>query len=210
MLVGNETSREQYIRTGRNLEFLTIGWNSLEAIIGIVAGLIAGSIALVGFGLDSVIEVSSGVALLWRLSLDANAARREELEARTLKIVGVTFFALATYVTYEALSALWSREAPQTSYTGIGLAALSLAVMPILARAKRRVAAQINSRALQADSRQTDICAYLSAIRLGGLALNALAGWWWADPVAALIMVPIMVKEGAEAFKSEACCDSCD
>lgn len=209
MIVGNETARIQSVRTGRNLELLSIGWNSLEAIIAVAAGLIAGSIALVGFGLDSVIEVSSGVALLWRLSLDADANRRERIEATTLKIVGLTFFALAAYVAYEAVAALWTRRAPESSYVGVGLAALSLVVMPILARAKRRVAAQLNSRALVADSRQTDICAYLSAILLGGLLLNAYLGWWWADPIAALIMIPIIVKEGREAFRGETCCDSC-
>lgn len=208
MIIGNETARIQSVRTGRNLELLSIGWNSLEAIIAVVAGLIAGSIALVGFGLDSVIEVSSALALLWRLSLDADANRREQIEARTLKIVGFTFFALAAYVAYEAVAALWTRR-PESSYVGIGLAALSLLVMPILARAKRRVAARINSRALVADSRQTDICAYLSAILLGGLLLNAYSGWWWSDPIAALIMVPIIAKEGQEAFRGETCCDSC-
>ena len=208
MLIVDET-RTGYIRKGRTLELLTIGWNSLEAIIAVGFGLIAGSIALVGFGFDSVIEVSSGVALLWRLSLDADPERRERIEATTLRIVGVTFFVLAAYVAYEAVTALWNREPPSASYAGIALAALSLIVMPILARAKRRVASQIQSKALQADSRQTDICAYLSAILLGGLVLNAAFGLWWADPVAALIMVPIIVKEGKEAVKGETCCDSC-
>jgi divalent metal cation (Fe/Co/Zn/Cd) transporter len=209
MIAGNETARIRSVRNGRNLELLSIGWNSLEAIVAVVAGLIAGSIALVGFGLDSVIEVSSGLALLWRLSLDADARRREQVEATTLKIVGFTFFALAGYVAYDAIGALATHQAPEASYVGIVLAVLSLAIMPMLARAKRRVAAQINSRALVADSRQTDICAYLSAILLGGLLLNASLGWWWSDPVAALIMVPIIVKEGQEAFRGDTCCDSC-
>ena len=128
--------------------------------------------------------MSSGIALLWRLSLDADLERRERIEEVTLKIVGATFFVLAAYVAYESVTALWNREPPSPSYVGIGLAALSLMVMPILARAKRRVAAQIQSRAEQADSRQTDICAYLSAILLAGLVFNALFGLWWADPVA--------------------------
>ena len=209
MLIGDEAARAAHVNRGRRLEVLTIAWNCLEAAIAIFAGLIAGSIALVGFGLDSVIEVASGVALLWRLSLDADVHRRERIEQTTLKVVGVTFIVLAAYVTFESVSSLWSREAPSASTTGIVLAALSLIVMPVLARAKRRVAAQINSRALQADSRQTDICAYLSAILLGGLLMNALFGLWWADPVAALIMVPIIVKEGIEALRGETCCDSC-
>jgi divalent metal cation (Fe/Co/Zn/Cd) transporter len=205
----HESARAVQVRTGRSLELLTIGWNTLEAVIAVASGLLAGSIALVGFGLDSVIEVSSGIALLWRLSLDADAKRRERIEAIALKIVGASFLALAVYVAFDAIVALWRREPPEASYVGIALAALSLAVMPALARAKRRVASQIQSKALQADSRQTDICAYLSAILLGGLLLNALFGWWWSDPVAALVMAPIIAKEGREAWRGETFCDSC-
>jgi divalent metal cation (Fe/Co/Zn/Cd) transporter len=189
------------IQRGRRLEYLTIGWNSLEAVIAIGAGATAGSIALVGFGFDSVIEVSSGAILLWRLLGD------EEREKIALRLVGISFLALAAYVAFDAVKSLWLRDAPDESYIGIMLAALSLIVMPILARAKRKVAANLNSRALAADSRQTDICAYLSAILLAGLVLNALFGWWWADPVAALIMTPIIVKEGIEALRGETCCD---
>lgn len=209
MLLIDET-RKVFVRRGRNLEVLTIGWNTVEAIVAIVAGLLAGSIALVGFGMDSVIEVSSGVALLWRLSTDTDIVRREKVEALTLRIVGITFFALAAYVAFESIKSIAWRESPSASMTGVVLAALSLIVMPLLARAKRRVASQIQSKALQADSRQTDICAYLSAILLGGLLLNALFGLWWADPVAALLMVPIIVKEGKGAVRGETCCDSCD
>ena len=198
--------RAEHLRRGRNLEYLTIGWNLLEAVIAIGAGLLAGSIALVGFGIDSVIEVSSGVILLWRLF------GSEEREKIALRLVGVSFLALAAYVAFDAVKSLWLRQPPEESYIGITLAALSLIVMPILARAKRRVAANLNSRALEADSRQTDICAYLSAILLAGLGLNALFGWWWADPVAALIMIPIIAKEGLEALRGETCCgidDTC-
>jgi len=209
MILGDETIPAAQVRKGRSLEFLTIGWNILEAFVAVVAGIAAGSISLVGFGLDSVIEVSSGVTLMWRLSRDADAARREKLENTSLRIVGITFIALAGYVAIDAVISLWNREHPDSSYIGIGLATLSLVIMPLLARAKRRVASQIQSRALQADSRQTDICAYLSAILLGGLLLNALFGMWWADPVAALVMVPIIAKEGIEALKGEACSDGC-
>jgi divalent metal cation (Fe/Co/Zn/Cd) transporter len=204
--LSQEITRAVNVRRGRWLEYLTIGWNSLEAIIAIGAGLVAGSIALVGFGLDSIIEVSSGAALLWRLHMDA-PEKRERSERIALKLVGISFLLLAAYVIFDAAQSLITRETPEASYVGIGLAALSLVVMPLLARAKRKVAASINSRALQADSRQTDICAYLSAILLGGLLLNALFGWWWADPVAALVMTPIIVKEGIEALRGETCCD---
>ena len=193
--------RGNSIRRGKLLEYFTIGWNSLEAIIAVGAGVIAGSIALVGFGIDSVIEVSSGAILLWRLT---SGEHREQL---ALKLVGVSFLALAAYVAFDAIKSLWFREPPEASYVGIALAAFSVVVMPILARAKRKVAANLNSRAMQADSRQTDICAYLSAILLVGLGLNALFGWWWADPVAALLMIPIIAKEGVEALHGETCCD---
>jgi divalent metal cation (Fe/Co/Zn/Cd) transporter len=198
--------RREQVRRGRWLEYLTVGWNSLEGIIAVGAGLVAGSIALVGFGFDSVIEVTSGLALLWRLHMDA-PEKRERAEQVALKVVGVSFLALAAYVVFDALKSLITREPPEASYVGIAIATLSLVVMPLLARAKRRVAAEINSRAMQADSRQTDICAYLSAILLGGLILNALLGWWWADPVAALVMTPVIGKEGVEALRGEACCD---
>lgn len=187
---------------GRRLAYVTILWNSLEAIIAVGAGIVAGSIALVGFGFDSVIEVSSGAIILWRL---ASGEHRERL---AMRLVGISFLALAAYVAFDAVKALIYREVPETTYIGIAIAALSLVVMPVLARAKRKVAAELNSNAMKADSRQTDLCAYLSAILLGGLILNAAVGWWWADPVAALIMVPIIAKEGIEALRGETCCDA--
>lgn len=188
------------LRVGRRLEYLTIGWNSLEAVAAIVAGLIAGSVALVGFGFDSVIEVSSGAILLWRLIAG------EHRERLALKLVGISFLALAVYVTFDAAKSLWFREPPDASFIGIIIAALSLVVMPLLARAKRKVATSLNSGAMQADSRQTDICAYLSAILLIGLGLNWLFGWWWADPLAAMVMIPIIAKEGIGALRGETCC----
>ncbi len=201
-----ETARAASVRYGRLLEYLTIGWNSLEGVASIVAGVLAGSIALVGFGFDSLIEVSSGAALLWRLHLDA-PEKRERAEQIALKIVGASFVLLAAYIGFDAVKSLMTRETAERSYIGIAIATLSLVVMPILARAKRRVAAEINSRAMKADSRQTDLCAYLSGILLAGLALNALFGWWWADAVAALVMVPIIAKEGIEALRGKACED---
>ena len=199
--------RQAALVRGRRLEYLTVGWNSLEAIASIFAGLVAGSIALVGFGLDSVIETSSGLALLWRLrhANERNAQSRERAERIALRIVGASFLALAAYVGYEAGRDLWNREAPERSVPGIVIAVLSLIAMPLLAHAKRKVARTLNSRALQADSRQTDICAYLSAILLGGLLLNLLLGWWWADPLAGLIMVPIIAREGLEAIQGGPC-----
>jgi len=188
---------------GRRLEYFTIGWNLTEALVGIGAGWLAGSVALVGFGADSVIESLSGGVLLWRLASPHQDESRERLASR---LVGVSFFLLAAYVLYESLAALLRREAPASSPVGIGLAAVSLVVMPLLARAKRRVAAAIQSRALVADSRQTDLCAVLSAILLGGLGLNALLGWWWADPLAALAMVPLIALEGRKAWQQKHCC----
>ena len=189
------------VRRGRFLSYLTIIWNSLEGIIAIGSGVVAGSIALVGFGVDSVIEVSSGVIILWRLAAD------EQRERLALRLVGISFLALATYVAFDAIKSLIYFEPPEASYVGIAIAALSLIVMPWLAREKRKIAAKLNSRAIKADSRKTDICMYLSAILLGGLGLNALFGFWWADPVAALIMVPIIAKEGIEAVRGETCDD---
>lgn len=190
---------------GRRLAYLTILWNSLEGIIAVGAGIAAGSIAMVGFGVDSVIEVSSGLIIVWRL---ASGEHRERL---ALRLVGISFLALGTFIAIDAAKSLWFHQPPETTYIGIAIATLSLIVMPLLAKAKRNVAREIISNAMIADSRQTDLCAYLSAILLGGLILNAVFGWWWADPVAALIMVPIITKEGIEALRGKTCddCHSC-
>jgi divalent metal cation (Fe/Co/Zn/Cd) transporter len=201
-----EERRASILRRGRRLEYFTIAYNSLEGLISVMLGVMAGSIALVGFGIDSGIEVTSGAALLWRLHGDKDDARSERKERITLQIVGVCFLVLAAYVGYEAVASLLNREAPETSVLGIMLAIASLIVMPLLTRAKRQVAREIGSAAMTADAKQTEFCVYLSAILLGGLVLNALLGWWWADPVAALIMVPIIGKEGLEALRGETCC----
>jgi divalent metal cation (Fe/Co/Zn/Cd) transporter len=197
--------RAGWVRRGKRLEQLTILWNCLEGLIAVGAGVAAGSVALVGFGIDSVIEVSSGVAVLWRLHGD----HEPEREKRALRMVGVSFIALAIYVGFDAVSTLWLREAPERSLTGIVLAVLSLAVMPLLARAKRRVAGRLGSAAMTADAKQTELCAYLSAILLGGLLMNALFGIWWADPVSALVMVPIIGREGVEALRGKGCGCGC-
>jgi divalent metal cation (Fe/Co/Zn/Cd) transporter len=205
LLAGVE--RESLVRRGQRLSWLTLVYNSLEGFVAIGAGLLAGSVALVGFGFDSAIELAASAAALWRLNADVDPVERERVERLTLKAVGILFLALALYVTLDAVNALLKQEAPDESTVGIVLAAASLVVMPLLARAKRRVAIALGSRALRAESQQTQLCTYLSAILLGGLTLNAFFGWWWADPVAALIMVPIIGKEGVEALRGNDCCD---
>jgi cation diffusion facilitator family transporter len=200
-----DRERANYLRAGRRLEYFTLGWNLTEAAVAVSAGLFAGSIALIGFGIDSLIESLSGGILLWRLR-QAEAETDESRERLAHRLVGISFFLLALYVAFEAGKSLLRHEEPETSVVGIILSIVSLIVMPLLARAKRRVAAKIDSRALYADSRQTDICAYLSAILLGGLLLNALFGWWWADPTAALCMLPLIFREGIEVVRGGSCC----
>jgi divalent metal cation (Fe/Co/Zn/Cd) transporter len=190
---------------GERLEYFTIAWNCLEGLVAVTAGAIAGSISLVGFGIDSFIEVTSGAALLWRMSSDADERNRKRVERAALRIVGVCFTALAAYVGYEAARDLMSHRAPGHSIPGIILACVSLIVMPILSRAKRRVGAALQSVAMNADAKQTEFCAYLSAILLGGLLFHAAWGLWWADPVSALIMVPIIANEGVEGLRGDPC-----
>ena len=196
------TSHSGYMKRGRQLEYFTIGWNLFEACVAAVSGLAAGSISLIGFGIDSLIESLSGVALIWRLREIHDNDKREN---RALRLVGISFLALAIYVGGGSGKALFNHEPTETSLVGICLAIASLIVMPVLARAKRRVAAKIDSRALHADSRQSDLCAYLSLILLVGLSLNVSLGWWWADPVAGLLMVPLIVKEGVVAIRGAKC-----
>jgi divalent metal cation (Fe/Co/Zn/Cd) transporter len=201
--------RAALVRRGLRLNYLTLGYNALEAAVALVAGLLAGSVALVGFGVDSVIEVTASGAAQWRLRADVDPSRRARVERVTTRVIGWSFLALAAYVAADSTKALWLRERPERSYAGIAILALSAVVMPLLARAKRRVAHALASRALEADATQTSLCAYLSAIALAGVALNALLGWWWADPAAALAMVPIIAKEGLEGVRGDACCDDC-
>ena len=204
------SQRASLVRRGRTLSIITILYNALEGIAAVVSGALAGSISLIGFGADSIIEVASGGASLWRLQADVDPGRRERVERASHRIIGASFLALAAYIGYNAITSLRDREAAGESYLGIGIAAASLIVMPLLARAKRRVAAGLGSRALAADATQTDVCTYLSVILLGGLALNATVGWWWADPVAALAMIPFIAREGIEGLKGEPPCgDDC-
>ena len=202
--MGTPTGRKELLREGRRLEYLTLGWNLVEALVAIGSGLAAGSTALVGFGVDSLIESTSGAVLLWRLLGEEGG---EEREGKALRLVGYSFLLLAAWVGWDGMSSLFGHEAPDQSIVGIVLATASLLIMPVLARAKRRVAVGLGSKALEADSRQTDLCAYLSAILLVGLLLNAFLGWWWADPVAALAMVPIIGGEGLRSLRGEECSD---
>ena len=184
---------------GKRLEYFTIGWNSLEGLGAFATGFIAGSISLIGFGVDSFIEVTSAIALLWRLSLISDEESREQNERFTLKIVGSCFLALSVYVAFVAISNLLRKHAPGHSMAGIAVACAALVAMPLLSRAKKRVGEQLRSGAMFADARQADFCTYLSAILLLGLILNAAVGWWWADPIAAIAMALIIGNEGINA-----------
>ena len=201
----NTIDRDVLARRGQRLEYFTIGWNSIEALAALITGLLAGSIALVGFGLDSMIEVVSGAALLWRLHRDVDEQQREKAERFALWIVGSCFMALAAYITLDSLRSLVFRKSPEHSLIGIVVAIAAMVVMPVLGRAKRDVARQLGSAAMHSDARQADFCMYLSAILLGGLVLNVSLGWWWADPLAALVMVPLIAKEGIGAFRGKTC-----
>jgi len=188
-------------RRARLLALATIGWNLVEAVVAITAGAVAGSSALIGFGLDSTVEVGAAAVALWYL-----AGVDEEREHRALRMIGVSFFALAAYIVFDAGRDLLTGADPDTSAVGIVLAALSLLVMPLLAAAKRRTGQRLGSRALVAESAETQLCAYLSAILLVGLVLRATVGWTWADPLAALGIAVLAAREGREAWKGEDCC----
>jgi len=193
--------REALVRRGILLSYATIGYNSLEAVGSLIAGVLAGSVALVGFGIDSVLEVLASGAAQWRLRSDLDPTKRERVELQTMRIIGLSFLALAVYILLDAARTIWNREAPQRSLLGIIVLTLSVIVMPLLARSKKRVARELGSGALEAEATQTSLCAYLSGIALVGVLLNGLLGWWWADPGAALLMVPIIVREGLEGIR---------
>jgi divalent metal cation (Fe/Co/Zn/Cd) transporter len=193
--------RATLVRQGLRLNALTIAYNTVEAVVSLAAGFVAGSTALVSFGLDSAIELTASGAARWRLRADLDATRRGRVEQATRRIVAWCFVALAIYITFDSLTTLWRRDRPEPSVIGVAILALSIVVMPLLARGKRRVARALHSGALAQESRQTSLCAYLSAIALAGVALNALAAWWWADPAAALLMVPIIAMEGIDGLR---------
>ena len=198
--------RAALVQRGIRLSYATIAYNGFEAVVSLTAGVVAGSVALVGFGFDSVIEVTASGAAQWRLRSDMHHDQRERAELWTMRIVGACFLVLALYVLVDAAQTLWQQRAPERSPLGIGILALSVIVMPLLARSKKKVARALTSSALEAEAAQTSLCAYLSVIGLAGVALNAALGWWWADPVAALVMVPIIVKEGVEGVRARECC----
>ena len=198
-------TRTDLIQRGERLEYFTILWNSIEGLISVAAGIGASSVALVGFGLDSFIEVASGSALLWRMKADRNAAERERAERISLRIVGFCFLTLAAYIAFDSIHSILQRHGPERSILGIAIGIASLLVMPLLAGAKRRVGTAIGSAAMIADSQQTQFCAYLSVILVAGLLLNFFLGWWWSDSVAALLMIPIIANEGMEAVKGKPC-----
>ncbi|MFC8840508.1 cation transporter [Streptomyces griseoincarnatus] len=197
--------REALSRRIRFLVAATITYNVIEAIVAITAGAIASSTALIGFGLDSVIEVSSAAAVAWQFSASDHTVR-EAREQRTLRIIAVSFFALAVYVTFDAVRALNGTGEAERSVPGIVIAALSLAVMPFLSGAQRTAGRELGSASAVADSKQTLLCTYLSAVLLVGLVLNATLGWSWADPIAALAIAGIAVKEGRDAWQGKGCC----
>ena len=201
------TARAAAMRRARRLEATSLGYNLTEAVVGVAAGAAAGSVALVGFGLDSVVESSSAAILLWRLRTERRGMRTaEEAERRAVRLVALAFFALAAYVTAQSIVHLTADVRPGSSALGIGLAVASLIVMPVLAWRKRVVARLLDSRSLQADSRQTTLCTYLSAVLLVGLVANWAFGWWWADPLAAMAIAAIAIREGVELWRTDDFC----
>ncbi len=196
--------RAALVRRGLRLNWLSLGYNALEGAASLIVGFLTRSLALKGFGWDSLIELAAAAAAQWRLRADWRSGQRERVERATRWVIGVCFLALGAYITTDSVTALWRQERPDESVTGMVVLALSVVVMPLLARAKRRVARAMESGALVSEAKQASLCAYLSAIGLAGVALNAVVGWWWADPVAALVMVPIMVKEGIEGMRAPA------
>lgn len=197
------TERARLGRRAQLLAAASVSYNLIEAAIAITAGTIAGSVALVGFGLDSIVEVFSGLVILWQF----RHAMPEAREQQALRLIALSFFALAAYVTFESVRALLGDANPDTSRVGIGLAVASLIVMPFLSWAQRLTGRALGSNAVVADGTQTLLCTYLSAVLLAGLVLNAALGWSWADPLVGLVIAAVALKEGAEAWRGEGCCN---
>lgn len=200
-----------WLKRAFGLVILTLLYNVIEAILSIWTGYLAMSIALIGFGFDSLIEMSASGLMVWRLAIQlkgSNQAVVEQTEHTVHQFVGITFFALAGYIAYESVTGLMFMEKPEESVVGIVIAILSLIVMPILAWGKLRAAEKINSPALRSEAKETIACTILSFVLLLGLAVNATLGWWWADPLAGLLMIPWLIKEGIEGIKGEGCCEN--
>jgi divalent metal cation (Fe/Co/Zn/Cd) transporter len=202
-----ELGRPQLVRRAKFLARLGLGWHAIEAAVAIGAGLAASSVALIGFGADSVVESAAGVVVLWRFGGERHSS--EAAEQRAYRLIGVSFWVIAAYIGVEAVGQLIAGVHPEASWIGIGLAAVTLATMPPLAIAKGRVAERLGSAATRAEGRQNMLCAYLSGALLLGLGANALVGWWWADPITALLIAVVAVREGREAWRGESCCEAC-
>lgn len=203
------TDRPAALRRVRRLNALTIGWNVVEGIVAVAAGVVAGSVSLVGFGFDSGIEVSAGLILLWRLNQEGRGHCLQDTDRRATRAIAVSFAALALYVGVQAIRDLTGGARPDESIVGIVLAILSLSVMPILSRAKRRLAPALGSQAVAADAKQTSLCAMLSLVLLVGLGANAMLGWWWADPVAGLGIALLAAREAVSTWHAESLEDTC-
>jgi divalent metal cation (Fe/Co/Zn/Cd) transporter len=209
MIATNQESRLSAVISGKRLEYFTIAWHLLEGVISLLAGLAAGSLSLVGFGVDSLIELASGATMLWRMGVDHRIDERERNEKLALQLIGWSFIGLAVYLVFEAVVSFAQKQAPEHSPVGIAIALLSLLVMPLISQAKRSIGARLHSPAMRADAKQADFCAYLAAILLVGLLLNYLFNWWWADPIAAIVMAFIIGNEGINASTGQRdCCDA--
>jgi divalent metal cation (Fe/Co/Zn/Cd) transporter len=196
--------RARWVRRAKLLAWLGVSWHGIEAAVAIIAGMVAGSIALVGFGADSVVEAVAGFIVIWRFA--ASRASSEEAEQRAQKLIGLSFFLIAMYVGVEAVRDLISGESPAASWVGLGLAAFTSVTMPLLAKAKATVGDRLGSSATKSEGQQNMLCAYLSVALLVGLGANALLGWWWADPLTALAIAGVAVKEGWESWHGDSCC----
>jgi divalent metal cation (Fe/Co/Zn/Cd) transporter len=200
-----ETQRLQ--QRARHLAWGGIAWHFVEFAIAIGAGLAASSIALIGFGIDSLIESVAGFVVIWLFT--GSRVHSSTAERRAQQMIAVSFFVLALYVAFESIRILLAGDHPEASWVGIGLALVTAPTMPLLARAKRRVGSQLHSSATVKEGAQNMVCAYLSVALLVGLTANAVAGWWWADPLAALVIAGVAAKEGRESWRGEGCCDAC-
>jgi divalent metal cation (Fe/Co/Zn/Cd) transporter len=209
LLLPGPSVRHRALRRARTLNRLTIGWNVVEGVVALAAGIAAGSVSLIGFGLDSAVEVSTSLVLAWRLAQERRGGCMAGFDRRATRLIAYCFAALALYVGAEAVGQLAAREQPDASPVGIAIAALSLVTMPVLARAKRRLGPALGSRAVVAEARQTELCAWLSGVVLLGLGAHAWLGWWWADPVAALAVAVLAGVEAVRSWRAESLADTC-